>query len=69
MIEIRSSINFIGPALILHYVGYCWVNQGFYQKVRRWKTREESPRGFWFTIVLWLVLSVLTIASSLILKW
>ena len=68
MIESRNFLTFIGPAPMMLYVGYCWVNQGFYQKVRRWKTREESPRGFWFTIVLWLVLSVAAIASSLILK-
>ncbi|MDC0557282.1 hypothetical protein OAO34_05805 [Candidatus Poseidoniaceae archaeon] len=68
MIEIRSLINFIGAALMLLYVGYCWVNQGCHHKGKGWRTREESPKGFWFTIVLWLVLSAVTIASSLILK-
>ena len=68
MIEIRSLINFIGPALMLLYVGYCWVHQGFHQKGKGWKTREEHPKGFWFTIVLLLVLSIVTIASPLILK-
>ena len=68
MIAIRSLINFIGPALMLLYVGYCWVHQGFHHKGKGWKTREEYPKGFWFTIVLLLVLSILSIASPLILK-
>ena len=68
MLEPRSLINFIGPALMMLYAGYCWVNQGCHQKGRGWKTREESPKGFWFMIVLLLVLSAVTIASTLIVK-
>ena len=68
MLEPRFLINFIGPALMLLYAGYCWVNQGCHHKGKGWKTREESPKGFWFMIVLLLVLSAVTIASSLILK-
>jgi hypothetical protein len=68
MIEIRSLINFIGPALMLTYIGYCWVHQGCHHKGKGWKTREESPKGFWFTIVLLLVLSIVTIASPLLIK-
>jgi hypothetical protein len=68
MLEPRSLINFIGPALMLLYVGYCWVHQGYHKKGHGWKTREESPKGFWFTIVLFLVLSIITIASPLIIK-
>ena len=68
MFEPRTLINFIGPALMLLYAGYCWVNQGCHHKGKGWKTREESPKGFWFMIVLLLVLSAATIASSLILK-
>ena len=68
MIEIRSLVDLIGPAIMLLYLGYCWVHQGFYKKGKGWKTREEYPKGFWFTIVLLLVLSILAIASPLILK-
>ena len=53
---------------MLLYVGYCWVHQGIHHKGKGWKTREESPKGFWFTIVLLLVLSILAIASPLIIK-
>ena len=53
---------------MLLYVGYCWVHQGIHHKGKGWKTREESPKGFWFTIVLLLVLSILTIASPLLIK-
>jgi hypothetical protein len=68
MIETRSLMNLIGPALMLLYVGYCWVHQGCHHKGKGWKTREESPKGFWFTIVLLLVLSIVTIASPLLIK-
>ena len=68
MLEPRSLINFIGPALMLLYAGYCWVHQGCHHKGKGLKTREESPKGFWFTIVLLLVLSAVTIASTLIVK-
>lgn len=70
MLETKTLINFIGPALMLLYVGYCWVHQGCHHKGHgwKWKTREESPKGFWFTIVLLLVLSILAIASPLIIK-
>jgi hypothetical protein len=68
MLEPRSLINFIGPALMLLYVGYCWVHQGCHHKGKGWKTREESPKGFWFTIVLLLVLSILTIVNTLYFK-
>jgi hypothetical protein len=68
MLENISLINLIGPALMLLYVGYCWVHQGIHHKGKGWKTREESPKGFWFTIVLLLVLSILTIASPLLIK-
>jgi len=68
MIETRSLINFIGPALMLLYVGYCWVHQGCYQRGKGWKTREESPKMFLFTIIILLLLSIATISTSLILK-
>lgn len=68
MIEIRSLVNLIGPALMLLYAGYCWVHQGCHHKGKGWKTREESPKGFWFTIVLLLVLSIVTIATPLLIR-
>jgi hypothetical protein len=67
MINFRFLINFIGPALMLLYAGYCWVNQGCHHKGKGWRTREESPKAFWFTIVLLVALSILTVALNLVL--
>ena len=45
----------VGVFLFL-YVGYCWREQGIHTRNEGWKTREEAPRTFvwtmWFYVIL-----------------
>jgi hypothetical protein len=51
---IESSIGF----LLLIYAGFCWVKQGVHVKGKGWKSKEEMPKSFWFSIVLYLLIGL-----------
>ncbi|MBA4694888.1 MAG: hypothetical protein H2066_03445 [Candidatus Poseidoniales archaeon] len=69
MVETRFLINSIGPILMLLYAGYCWVHQGCFHKGKGWRTREESPKMFWFNIVLMILFSILAFLGNIFAKW
>tara|TARA_Y200000002_G_scaffold342420_1_gene314283 strand:- start:443 stop:649 length:207 start_codon:yes stop_codon:yes gene_type:complete len=51
----------VGVFLFL-YAGYCWREQGIHTRYEGWKTREEAPRTFvwsmWFYVIFAFVLIV-----------
>ena len=51
---IESSIGI----LLLIYAGFCWVKQGVHVKGKGWKSKEEMPKSFWFSIVLYLLIGL-----------
>ena len=42
--------------LLFAYSGYCWMNQKVLVRGIGWKSKEEYPKSFYFTIVILVVL-------------
>ena len=59
---LRSSIGI----LLLIYAGFCWVKQGVHVRGKGWKSKEEMPRLFWFSIVLYLLLGLFMVVGNLL---
>ena len=51
------------PIGLMAYAGYCWVTQSVHVRGMGWKTREEAPKAFYFTILLILIIGVYSIVS------
>ena len=51
------------PIGLMTYAGYCWVTQSVHVRGKGWKTREEAPKAFYFTILLLLFIGIYSIGS------
>lgn len=49
--------------LLFSYVGYCWFNQKVHVRGRGWKTKDESPKTFYFTVILLTIIGIGQLAS------
>lgn len=48
------------------YVAYCWQQQGIHTRNEGWKTREEAPRTFAWTMWFYVIFAIaLIIADAL----
>ena len=64
--ETTKILNLVIPILLMVYVGFCWIKQGFHARGRGWITRMESPKMFWFNIILLSVISMSMIVWNFI---
>ena len=55
--------NLFGLVLCLGYALYCFVNKGFHAKGKGWNTKEEAPKGYYFTMGLMIFLGIIQIIS------
>ncbi|MBQ70574.1 MAG: hypothetical protein CMA65_03690 [Euryarchaeota archaeon] len=58
-------LNFIVPVLLMLYAGYCWIRQGVHVRGKGWQSRQEMPKTFWFTIILYVVISIGAVVGNL----
>ncbi len=65
---IRMTMNIIVGALCMAYGIFCMVKGGSHVKNVGWRTREEYPKSYYFTVIFMIILGVSMIASNFILK-
>ena len=63
--ELLASIsgNLIGLVACLSYMIYCLVNQGVFIRSKGWRTKEEAPGAYKFTIGLMLFIAIGSFAA------
>ncbi|MDG1556002.1 MAG: hypothetical protein P8R00_07125 [Candidatus Poseidoniaceae archaeon] len=49
--------------LLISYVGYCWFNQKVHVRGKGWKTRDEYPKNFYFTLIVLTIIGIGQLAS------
>ena len=57
------SGNLIGLVACLSYLIYCLVNQGVFIRSKGWRTKEEAPGAYKFTIGLMLLSAIGSFAA------
>ena len=63
--ELLASIsgNLIGLIACLSYMIYCLANQGVFIRSKGWRTKEEAPGAYKFTIGLMLFIAIGSFAA------
>jgi uncharacterized membrane protein YidH (DUF202 family) len=51
--------------LMCGYAGFCWVNQKVHVRGKGWRTKEESPKMFYFTVSIMIFLGIVQLFSSI----
>jgi hypothetical protein len=51
--------------LLLIYVQYCIHNRGMHHKGKGWKGIEVAPKSFYFTILLYIIISIGMISTAI----
>ena len=46
------------------YTLYCWIRQGTHVRGKGWKTKEEMPKTFYFSVGLYLILGISIFAAN-----
>ena len=62
----RLIINLSIAVLKLSYAGYCWIRQGVHVRGKGWQTRENAPKSFWFSIILYIILGIGMLVVNLV---
>ena len=62
-------IRIAAGTFLLVYVAYCWREQGIHTRHEGWKTRDEAPKTFawtmWFYVLFAIVLIVYDVHAAL----
>ena len=64
----RMMMNTIVGALCMAYGIFCMVKGGAHVKNVGWRTKEEYPKSYYFTVIFMILLGASMIASNFILK-
>ena len=59
------AIPILVSLLMFSYAGFCWMKQKVHVRGKGWQTREESPKMFYFTVGIMILLGIGQLASSL----
>ncbi|HJL96833.1 MAG TPA: hypothetical protein QF401_01655 [Candidatus Poseidoniaceae archaeon] len=61
----RVGIPIVISILLFAYAGYCWVNQKVHVRGKGWKTKDEAPKTFYFTVILLVIIGLGQIVNTL----
>jgi hypothetical protein len=61
----RYVIPLIVTVLLFAYAGYCWVTQKVHVKGKGWKTKDEAPKSFYFTVIILVLIGLGQLFSTL----
>jgi len=61
----RYVIPLIVAVLLFAYAGYCWVTQKVHLKGKGWKTKDEAPKSFYFTVIILVLIGLGQLFSTL----
>ena len=55
--------NILGLVFCAGYAVYTFVRQGVHVRGQGWKTKQEAPKSFYFTIGILIVVSIFSLGS------
>ena len=55
--------NLIGLVFCAGYAAYTFVRQGVHVRGQGWKTKQEAPKSFYFTIGILVLISIFSLGS------
>ena len=61
----RLVLPIIISVLLFAYAGYCWVTQKVHLKGKGWKTKDEAPKSFYFTVTILVLIGLGQLFSTL----
>ncbi len=61
----RLVLPIIISVLLFAYAGYCWVTQKVHLKGKGWKTKDEAPKSFYFTVIILVLIGLGQLFSTL----
>ena len=61
----RLVLPIIISVLLFVYAGYCWVTQKVHLKGKGWKTKDEAPKSFYFTVIILVLIGLGQLFSTL----
>ena len=66
--RVEQQIGLVIPILMFAYAIFCIVRGGAHVKGQGWKTKEEAPKSFYFTVILMIALAVSSFVSYFVLQ-
>ena len=63
MLELRIISNLVVGLVCLGYTYYCLVNGGTHSRYEGWKTKEEAPNTFRFSMILYTVIGIASLSN------
>ena len=69
MVSIAVLINIPVVMACFLYGAYCMFHGGFHMKGKGWRTKQENPRTFYFTLILMYFIGLFTLATTLFPNW
>ena len=57
-IGIQALIHIPIAIAMLMYAMYCFINQGTHHRGKGWKTVEEAPKSFYFTVGFYVIMGL-----------
>jgi hypothetical protein len=68
MVPIAILINISLAIVCFSYVAYCIFHGGFNGKKQwyRWRTKQENPRTFYFTVIIFFLVGLFNLVTSFI---
>ena len=61
----RLVLPIIISVLLFAYAGYCWVTQKVHVRGKGWKTKDEAPKSFYFTVIILVLIGLGQLFSTL----
>lgn len=61
----RLVLPIVISGLLFAYAGYCWVTQKVHVKGKGWKTKDEAPKSFYFTVIILVLIGLGQLFSTL----
>ena len=58
MLDLRTIGSLVVGLVCLGYTYYCLVNGGTHSRYEGWKTKEEAPKTFRFSMILYTVIGL-----------
>ena len=63
MLELRTIGSLVVGLVCLGYTYYCLVNGGTHSRYEGWKTKEEAPNTFRFSMILYTVIGLASLSN------
>jgi len=58
--------NLLGLVFCLGYAIYTFLRKGVHVKGKGWKTKDEAPKSYYFTLGILIVISIFSLGASVV---